>query len=86
MADKVHVLKIRRYQFLFRKIQVPYQDGFLDMVIYKTDDGARVISSMEDFEKYAKDKAYSYDKQWDAHRTANRQNFKESNYGFNRVR
>ena len=74
--DEVHVLKIRRYQFLYRKIQVPFQDGFRDAVIYKRDDGAMVLSSMEDFEKYAKDKAYSYDKQWDAHRTANRQNFK----------
>lgn len=86
MADKVHVLKIRRYQFLYRKIQVPFQNGFRDMVIYKTEDGARVISSMEDFETYAKNKAYSYDKQWDDRRTANRQKFKESNYGFNRVR
>ena len=74
--DELHVLKIRRYQFLYRIIQEPFQDGFRDIVIYKRDDGAMVLSSMEDFEKYAKDKAYSYDKQWDAHRTANRQNFK----------
>lgn len=66
--DEVHVLKIRRYQFLYSKIQVPFQDGFRDMVIYNRDDGARVLSTMEDFEKYAKDKAYSYDKQWDEHK------------------
>ena len=65
--DELHVLKIRRYQFLYGIIQVPFQDGFRDAVIYKRDDGARVLSSMEDFEKYAKDKAYSYDKQWEKH-------------------
>lgn len=66
--DEVHVLKIRRYQFLYRKTQVPFQDGFRDMVIYNRDDGAMVLSTMEDFEKYAKDKAYSYDKQWEDHK------------------
>lgn len=76
MEDEVHVLKIRRYQFLYRKTQVPFQDGFRDMVIYNRDDGARVLSTMEDFEKYAKDKAYSYDKQWDEHKRKQVKNVK----------
>ena len=46
---------------------MPFGDEFRLMVIYNRDDGARVCSSMEDFEKYAKDKAYSYDKQWEKH-------------------
>lgn len=67
MEDEVHILKIRRYQFLYRKVLMPFGDEFRLMVIYNRDDGARVCSSMEDFEKYAKDKAYSYDKQWEKH-------------------
>ena len=47
---------------------MPFGDEFKLMVIYNRDDGARVCSSMEDFEKYAKDKAYSYDKQWENHK------------------
>nr|DAM35043.1 MAG TPA: hypothetical protein [Caudoviricetes sp.] len=74
--DELHVLKIRRYQFLYRIIQEPFQDGFRDIVIYKRDDGAMVLSSMEDFEKYAKDKAYSYDKQWDEHKRKQVKNVK----------
>lgn len=67
MEDDVHILKIRKYQFLYRKVLMPFGDEFRVMVIYK-DDGATVCSSMEDFEKYAKDKAYSYDKQWEKHK------------------
>ena len=67
MEDDVHILKIRRYQFLYRKVLMPFGDEFRVMVIYERDDGAMVLSSMEDFEKYAKDKAYSYDKQWEKH-------------------
>lgn len=68
MEEDVHILKIRRYQFLYRKVLMPFGDEFRVMVIYNRDDGAMVLSSMEDFEKYAKDKAYSYDKQWDEHK------------------
>lgn len=68
MEDDVHILKIRRYQFLYKKVLMPFGDEFRIMVIYKRDDGATVCSSMEDFEKYAKNKAYSYDKQWDEHK------------------
>ena len=68
MEDDVHILKIRRYQFLYRKVLMPFGDEFRVMVIYKRDDGAMVCSSMEDFEKYAKDKAYYYDKQWEKHK------------------